>query len=1009
MKQIQYQGHARAEGFDPIRAPRESIEQIAAHGRRVIRGMEAARDQDMQNRRAYAQALENKFNIERRNRDQNFALEQQNAALVNKWQNVNTDIKTSNYETESKRWQAIAGLSQSAFKMSQELIQQKEERDQMDEYNKAMMEGLPLDRQLEHAEGEWNMKIAGEAIEVRADMAQAQGVPADTVEMLRSLNPSRRYGRLKAYAAMAGDRWSSWLESQFVEDSQTQVVLPGPDGQPRTLTPSEAATTAEKAAVSQVLFEKYLKMNGLDQAKPELLGEMFQKMRKSNEQMLARSRQAEASAAQQARLDTVQDTFFDSQTRENALALFQTASRTIDPRTGAPGGFRAGRFALYDALKQVDANGNLLVNESEFNDIVGMVFPGQTQSIADQYSPEVAKVRRERQDVMVDNYNRNERAQDVQHDQWTDEAEAWLRDNPAATPEDIQGLIDTAIKTGNMNGAKRLAQFMQFTPEAQQDKYYTEEVFPDLYMTGQLTRDDVLKAPISQEAKMKWFDRAKDNEQSSIDKDTWKTMESMIKDGLRQKLQGPGGAVDTTIDPSYHAAVLDAQRRMRMDYMAGMRQGMDAGQAYQFATDRFRAELAKEQGQYSVNSSGYKVVTDSRGQQRRVAVPGKGFSNYGLDPEAYKKPTYGELRNRVFNNPKGAAGTLRSEVVINPAELTRYVQALESGRRVAPPEEAQWIADQSGGQLSAYDVAQLQLRAAGIRGPESKPVQELYKNVSPEYHRLLNYKPSPTRTDIALIGSGMPQIYTTPSQRLALDVIGKYESDSSGGYNAMNEGGTNNGRTVLGYSGPSINRIGRNLTQMTVGEVIELHKQGRIHAAGRYQFTANTLPGVARDAKISLDTKFDAATQDLLGLTLLRQRGIQPWVGPSDKATAAERAAVRKAQMEEIQFAPTPWRNSKNMNLEVVEYITGEVGHPSYREDHGGRNYHEHIAFATRQQRDAAIARLEANGIRVGSKDRPGDPGYHGVGLALDVPADQVPVGQEAELSRRVRRILGMN
>lgn len=97
--------------------------------------------------------------------------------------------------------------------------------------------------------------------------------------------------------------------------------------------------------------------------------------------------------------------------------------------------------------------------------------------------------------------------------------------------------------------------------------------------------------------------------------------------------------------------------------------------------------------------------------------------------------------------------------------------------------------------------------------------------------------------------------------------------------------------------------------------------------------------------------------------------------------------------------------------FEVLEYLTGDKSHSGYRDDHGGSNYHEHLAFRTKEQRDAAMAKLKAHGIQIGSvndgKHAPGS--YHYADLAFDVPAAQVPVGQEQALSRKVRAILGMS
>jgi tape measure domain-containing protein len=76
---------------------------------------------------------------------------------------------------------------------------------------------------------------------------------------------------------------------------------------------------------------------------------------------------------------------------------------------------------------------------------------------------------------------------------------------------------------------------------------------------------------------------------------------------------------------------------------------------------------------------------------------------------------------------------------------------------------------------------------------------------------------------------------------------------------------------------------------------------------------------------------------------------------------------------------------------QVVEYLTGDPAMRGTRHydpaGHGGAVHHEHLAFQTRQQRDLAIQGLRARGFTIGSIDRPGDPGFHGSGQAIDVPA----------------------
>jgi hypothetical protein len=152
-----------------------------------------------------------------------------------------------------------------------------------------------------------------------------------------------------------------------------------------------------------------------------------------------------------------------------------------------------------------------------------------------------------------------------------------------------------------------------------------------------------------------------------------------------------------------------------------------------------------------------------------------------------------------------------------------------------------------------------------------------------------------------------------------LGVLAKYESGAAG-YNAVNQIGTAGGRGVKGFSG-DIRKMsqhkGRSLTDFTIAEIKRLQHDdrsmsdnqwisaGKLHAVGRYQFIGNTLPGVAKRAGIPDNAKFSEGVQDLMALQLMKERGISPWVGPSDKATQSERAVVEQARKQPIKFDPS--------------------------------------------------------------------------------------------------------
>jgi hypothetical protein len=161
-----------------------------------------------------------------------------------------------------------------------------------------------------------------------------------------------------------------------------------------------------------------------------------------------------------------------------------------------------------------------------------------------------------------------------------------------------------------------------------------------------------------------------------------------------------------------------------------------------------------------------------------------------------------------------------------------------------------------------------------------------------------------------------------PVERRALDIIGKYEADSVGGYNAVNQGGADEGRTVLGYSGDfrqMSQHQGKALTSMTVGEIMALQAEdgssmdswiarGKLHAVGRYQFVGRTFANVVEQLGIKPEQQFTPALQDAMALHLLRtaKNGLHQWIGPSDNATPQERQFINQARdMNRILRRPT--------------------------------------------------------------------------------------------------------
>ena len=165
-------------------------------------------------------------------------------------------------------------------------------------------------------------------------------------------------------------------------------------------------------------------------------------------------------------------------------------------------------------------------------------------------------------------------------------------------------------------------------------------------------------------------------------------------------------------------------------------------------------------------------------------------------------------------------------------------------------------------------------------------------------------KPSDPTNPAVLNSSATPGTLSGTKKEFA-DAIAGPESGKYG-YDAFNQGGAAGGTKVLGKSGSHKAIYGQALTDMTLGEIFhrqntkqrglsmdEHFKSGGLHAVGRYQFIGSTLQDEVKKMGLSPDTKFTPEVQDNIFFSHAKRVGnISPWVGPSVKYDAAERARL---------------------------------------------------------------------------------------------------------------------
>jgi len=197
-------------------------------------------------------------------------------------------------------------------------------------------------------------------------------------------------------------------------------------------------------------------------------------------------------------------------------------------------------------------------------------------------------------------------------------------------------------------------------------------------------------------------------------------------------------------------------------------------------------------------------------------------------------------------------------------------------------------------------------------------------------------------------GGGAGQLL--PIHKQALDIISGPES--GGSYNAMNQGTI--GDDIVGSTLDSKTKIGKNLTDMTIGEVLQrqqwlMNKSNPqvsnygVYAAGRYQFIPNTLPGVMKSAGLTPQDKFSPENQDLMAVALLKERGIQPWTVGGSKYSAKEIQIVEQARRTPLgqprQTTSSPVITSRSRVIDEINVSGPSGGTPTVGLSGGAGNY----------------------------------------------------------------------
>ena len=348
----------------------------------------------------------------------------------------------------------------------------------------------------------------------------------------------------------------------------------------------------------------------------------------------------------------------------------------------------------------------------------------------------------------------------------------------------------------------------------------------------------------------------------------------------------------------------------------------DATRASRYAKADFDAKVA----QYSKTMPKQEAIERALKEVRENMAIGK-----PAEQNLYRKDYDANQKNIItYNNAVGAVERTNGKALetgLLPGtqetmnQLLKNMEAAKvTGGPVEIPELYNTIALQTNGRYNKYDIADMQLRASGNGSlAKPKPVEAIEKMDPRVQKLLLGPRSTPATRQQGML---LMQASDGGAWKQFMDFVAPYESESYGGYDAMNTGGSGYGTANTAYgSANSANVFEKPISQMAVGEVKELQRQGRLFAAGRYQFIPGTLLDTLRETDIKDEDLFDATTQDKLFIARARWRmRNDPGVDGLRTEWQGLYHAPRKKLEElyqKLQFQPSPFNSPENLTPSV--------------------------------------------------------------------------------------------
>lgn len=820
---------------------------------------------------------------------------------------VPREIIPEQFTSEDKQLQQLAQFSQTLGKGLFEYQTKRNEQQMMEGYNLALSEDNDPEVSQQIRSAESQLKADDKIAQTVAYDINRSGESGEVAVSVQNMSGWKRYGYAKGLTEKAGQGYLPWLQTQFASNLNRTFINPA-TGQEFTLADTSRDPALRGFALTE-LRKDYLMQNQLTAIKPAFLNEFAGKdFRNAHSKLIDQSRQ-------QFVIDEGQKLSNDAQNQFAAsgdMNMFFSQMRNARKGDGQLYSRSESWTVLSKIIVEKAKNGqgvdldqleDQVIEEDPKGRTYGQLYKAQFTELQNDLKSAQREYTR-----AVDS-DEAESAQDV-----ADQYIARMSANPdLANPLAIREASTTLLNQFGTNASTAISKLQQYGSLYNEDetKYQEEKLrFEEKAARGELTLQDLEGATfraqqqfasIAKQQSENKLPQFKDDEKAVVDsiKNRAKLLEggvtdpvvSLIVGDLKREYQINRTKLSQTMDP------VSASRKAAADILAKVAQGSKTptGDYYQDPNQGGQFINYLKNRVAGVSKTGNNIA--ERLNTRRTIISrekGRAFDQPGL---LFDKNDLAEIRRLMETDP-----------YLHKVEPTNPVYQKLGIARILSQESGVALHTMIKKQNDAMDLPplpafeQIQPSFDKIRGDSKRLTQNLINgSLTANQRSRLNgtwRQPTPINTNI------------TDSQRAALDVLGKYESARSG-YNAVNQIGIKGGRGVLGFSGDfrqMPQHQGTDLTSMTIGQIMDLQSddrslsnsewisQGRLHAVGRYQFIGPTLRGLVERLNIDRNALFTPELQDMLALSLLKSGGIGQWIGPSDKATVAEKRLVEQAR-----------------------------------------------------------------------------------------------------------------